>query len=119
MGGLRAALDGVCAALASVGIPAAINPEDVQVPGAWVSARDLTYSTLSGGRAVTVRVWLVLADTDDATALDGLEQLLDGAQEALDIDTTTEPVQLAGTLVLPHTPGQPLPAFQFTTTLDL
>jgi hypothetical protein len=116
--GIAEALRGVCTALTGVGIPAAINAEDVQVPGAWVSARDLTYSTLAGGRSVTVRVWLVIGQTDDETALDLLEQLLDGAAEVLDIDTTTDPVQLAATLSVRSDEGA-LPAFQFTTTLDL
>jgi hypothetical protein len=52
-------------------------------------------------------------------ALQVLEQLLDGVLEVLAVDTANgDVVQLASTLVLPHSPGSPLPAFQITTTLD-
>jgi hypothetical protein len=119
MAAIRGALEDLCAALRGQGIPAAVNAEDVQVPGAWVTARDLTPLTLAGGLRITVHVWLVVSDADDATALDSLEQLLEGALEVLTVDPATgDAVQLAATLVLP-TMGTPLPAFQITTTLDL
>jgi hypothetical protein len=100
-------------------VPAAVDAEDVQVPGAWVTARELGRPTLAGSWEVTVHVWLVTSEATDSEALQVLEQLLDGALEVIAVDTTNgDTIQLAATLVLPHT-GTPLPAFQITTTLDL
>jgi hypothetical protein len=120
MPGIFAALTELCGQLTAAGVPAALDAEDVQVPGAWVTARELGRPTLGGSWEATVHVWLVTADATDSQALRVLEQLLDGALEVLAVDTTGgDTIQLAATLVLPHTPGTPLPAFQITTTLDI
>jgi hypothetical protein len=113
------ALTDLCTDLRLAGLNAAVDAEDVQVPGAWVTARDLARPTLAGSWEVTVHVWLVTSEATDSEALQVLEQLLDAALEVIAVDTTNgDTIQLAATLVLPHT-GTPLPAFQITTTLDL
>jgi hypothetical protein len=119
MPGIAAALGDLCAQLAVAGVPAAVDPDDVQVPGAWVTARELARPTLAGNWEATVHIWLVTSDATDSQALQVLEQLLDGVLEVVAVDTAGgDTIQLASTLVLPHSPGTPLPAFQITTTLD-
>jgi hypothetical protein len=115
MGALR---DALVDTLSDAGVPATLDPGVIQVPGAWVSPRELQLLTLDGGRRARVHVWLVTADADEVTALDALEVLLDAALGVLAVDTTNDDlIQLAGTLVVRD--EGPLPAVQITTTIDL
>lgn len=111
---IRPALDDVAARLATVGITATVEAQDVPVPGAWIAVQTITPVTRCLAD-VTVGVHLVTLDAGTATALDELGTLLTGALAVLvpddDVDTT-RPV------ILPHDPT-PLPAAVFTTTVPL
>lgn len=118
MESLPIALDTLLQDLADAGVSAAVNPGEIQVPGAYVSARELALTRLDGGGRVTLHVWLVVPDAEEDQALPGLWALLDRALGVLDVDTTNgDTIQLASTLVVRD--EGPLPAFQITTTLDL
>jgi hypothetical protein len=118
-GRLEQAMTDLADTLAAAGVPAALKAGEVQVPGAWISARELAVSTLGGGWRVTVHVWLVIADTEETEALAAFDPLLEAALGVLPVDTTGgDTVQLAGTLVLRSDEG-PLPAVQITTTIDI
>lgn len=117
---LTAALRALVEQLSAVGVPAAVDPDRVPVPGAWVTARELSRPTLAGAWEATVNVWLIVADSEDTDALRALELLLGAALDVLAVDTVGgDSIDLAATLVLPHTPGTALPAFRITTTIDL
>lgn len=118
MGALRSALDDLCDTLTAAGVPATMHSGEIQVPGAWVSPRELALTTLAGGRRVTVHVWLIVPDAEEPDAIDALDPLLEAALDVLAVDTTNDDlIQLAGTLVVRD--EGPLPAIQITTTLDL
>lgn len=118
MESLPAALADLIDILGEFGIAATTNPGQIQVPGAWISPRELELTRLDGGGQVTVHVWLVVPDAEEDQALPGLWTLLDAALPVLDVDTTNgDTIQLAATLVVRD--EGPLPAFQITTTLDL
>ena len=99
---LRSALAG------EAGIPASLDPDSVQVPGAWIRVQRVTPTTLGGGATVRLQVHLLAPAVGTLEAWDLLSELLDKALTVIDPD---EPVNTAANVVLPHTPTQPLPAF--------
>jgi tetrahydromethanopterin S-methyltransferase subunit G len=118
VGRIAAALGDLCDTLAAAGIDATIKSGEIQVPGAWVSARELAVQTLAGGWQITAHVWLIVPDAEEDTAQDALDDLLEKALAVLPVDTTNgDTVQLAGTLVVRD--SGPLPAIQITTTIDV
>lgn len=94
--------------LAGAGVPASLDPDSVPVPGAWVSVRSIDPMTLSGGVLVRLHVHLIAPDGPALQAWDHLAGLLDLALDVVDPD---EPINTAHSVLLPHTPTQPLPAF--------
>jgi hypothetical protein len=95
--------------LAGAGVPATLNPGDLNPPGAWVRVRTITPETLT---AYTVRldVYLVVGDANAAQAWDNLGTLLDKALTVVEPD---EPVNTATSVQLPHG-GPALPAMHLT-----
>jgi hypothetical protein len=118
VGRIGAGLVDLCDTLTEVGVAATTKAGEIQVPGAWVSARELAVKTLAGGWEVTAHVWLIVPDGEEDAAQDGLDVLLEAALGVLPVDTTGgDTVQLAGTLVVRD--EGPLPAIQITTTIDV
>jgi hypothetical protein len=64
------ALTDLCTDLRLAGLNAAVDAEDVQVPGAWVTARDLARPTLAGSWEVTVHTGTPLPAFQITTTLD-------------------------------------------------
>jgi hypothetical protein len=95
-------------ALAGAGISASLEPGDVEPPGAWVRVQSMTMVTLADVWSVRFQVYLVAPDVGALEAWDVLSGLLDRALTVIEPD---EPVNTATSVVLPHTPNQPLPAF--------
>lgn len=91
------------------GIPTSLDPGSVQVPGAWVSVRTFTPTTMT---AWTVRfhIFLIAGNVGTVEALDKLGDLLTKALTVIEPD---EPIQVTSTS-LPHTPSQLLPAYLLT-----
>lgn len=96
------------AALAGAGVPATLEPADVQTEGAWVSMRTITPLTMDEGYSVRFHVYLVAPGVGALEALDVLGGLLTRALTVIEPD---EPINTATALTLPHTPNQPLPAY--------
>jgi hypothetical protein len=94
--------------LAGAGVPATLEPGQVDPPGAWITMRTMERLTLAGGFSVRFHVYLIAPAVGVLEALDLLAPMLDRALTVFDPD---EPVNLATAVTLPHTPGQPLPAF--------
>lgn len=101
-------------ALAGAGISASLDPDTVDVGnggGAWVRIPTMEPLTLAGAWTVRFQVYLVAPAVGALEAWDVLSQLLDRALTVIEPD---EPVNTATSVVLPHTPNQPLPAFLLT-----
>lgn len=97
------------AALAGAGIPATLEPDQVQPDGgAWVSMRTISPLTMDEGYAVRFHVYLIAPSVGALEAMDVLGDLLDKALTVIEPD---EPINTATSLTLPHTPSQPLPAY--------
>lgn len=107
------ALADLAALLDAAGVPATADPTTVQLPGAWLSPRELDLQTLDDGGQLTVHVWLVVPDTGVVDAFGALCGLLDLALEAVDPD---EPTDTGLTLVLDD---GPMPAFRLVVYTDI
>lgn len=117
---LRPALDGLCAALTGAGVPAALNPGDVEGGGAWVTPRSGTVNRLNGAGEASVWVYLVTGDDDAGAAITALGKLLDLALPVLDVDSTAgDPIDFAVALALPSNPTYQLPACRIAVQLDI
>lgn len=104
----------LAAQLTAVGIPAAIEPGEVPVPGAWVTGREATVTTLGGGGTVTAYVYLIAPDNGVLNAHKELTRLL-GLVPA---DWLAGPVSLNEGVALPANPTAPLPAYRVPVDLD-
>ena len=102
---LAAAVDLVVTRLNDAGVKASPNPEDVEVPGAWVDFTGQVSWTMRGV-FVGVEVNIVVPANDRVTALAGLQTLLDDVVEEL--GTPDGDARKQG-LVLPDNPA-PLPS---------
>src|SRR5699024_12672022 len=60
---ILSAADHVVTVLDSVGIPAAVDPAEVELPGAWISVTEVDLFALGGGGTVKVDVYLIAPDT--------------------------------------------------------
>lgn len=115
---LNAAVTAVCAELTAAGVPASPNVGAVQVPGAWVSTRELVpHRTAAGHALLVVQVYLVAPDTDDETeALTDLGELLDAALPVVPVDYDSDfgdAIETHTTLALGD--GVIVPAFKILT----
>ena len=79
---IKAALDLVVTRLTEADLNAAINPEEVNVPGCWVDFTGQLSWTL-GGCLVGVEVVAIVPGNDRATALGELQVLLDAVVSVL------------------------------------
>lgn len=96
-------------AINGAGVPSSLDPATVQVPGAWISVRTLDQLTLGDTWSVRFHVYLVAPAVGALEAWDILAGLLDKALTVVEPDET---INTATSVALPHTPTQPLPAFQ-------
>jgi hypothetical protein len=66
----------LCDDLTAGGVPATMDPADLNLPGAWVSV-DAFVPEVLGGYSVKVTVYLIVPDTDPRRALERLGDLFD------------------------------------------
>lgn len=112
---IRAALADVAARLESAGIPAAVDPRELAVPGAWVTVGPIGFDRLDGDtRTLQAVVYLLTRDTGTPDALDYLAEMIDAAAGILPVGDVTPQ-----TLALPNQSGDPLPAAVFTVDLEI
>lgn len=98
--------------LTAAGLPTAIDPADVRVPGAWLSLDTLTMVNVAHDHAVATVVYLIAADAGAPRAITDLGQLYG---VLLTIATPDGPVA-ATRVVLPASPT-PLPALSVPLNL--
>jgi len=101
--------------LTAAGVPTAVDPRDVNIPGGWVTVGPIGFDYLSSGvRTIAVDVFLIARDTGTPDSLGALGDMLDRVILAgIPVgDVTPQPVALAN-----HA-GDPLPALTFRLTGD-
>lgn len=112
MSRLADSLTAVADTLTAAGIPATVEPRDLQIPGAWVTLHDVIDPTLCGEYTVRARVCLIASDNGMTHELDALGRMLDLAYDAVTFDEAVTPMTVTP-------PGMgPLPALVITTTTD-
>lgn len=108
-------LDQLAEALTAAGVPAAVDENDVPVPGAWLSVRGPSWPTLRGIRW-RVDVLLIVGAGSTLPALTELEQLL--LKVVPDVLTPDEAAEVV-TVSLPADPTTALPALRLPLDIDL
>lgn len=110
-------LQHLISALADADIAAALDPRDVNAPGAWITARKIKEMLFCGDIQITADVYLISRDVGTLQALEVLDQLLQQALEALaSWDIEIDATALDEAVALPDGSG-PLPAYKITVTL--
>lgn len=115
MGALAKHAKGLVDQLKDAGISASIDPRKLKLPGILiVPLPDLTDFTLDGESAEGVyKAWAIAGGTGDLATAEKLEELVIGALEVLDIESTR-----LGAYQLPVA-SDPLPAVELTLTSDV
>lgn len=93
------------------GIPATINPNKVDIPGAWVALKELDLESMARGEVTaTASVYLVAADLGTNLAVEHLTSMLD---DLLRLLNDRYPINIEVTTITLPTFGQvPLPAIE-------
>lgn len=105
-------LDRLAELLTEAGVPADADPRNLRPPCAWVSARTITPTTLTGA-TLRVDVFLIARDAGVASAHAALAGMLDRALGVIDAD---EPIALDQSVTLSS--GGPLPAYRITSDIE-
>lgn len=111
---IRDRLDELADRLASAGITATPEAQDVPVPGAWIAVRAARRETMCPELTYDVDVYLIALDSGPLAALAELDDML---ARALTVLRPSGDIDLATPIVLPHDPTE-LPAAKLTVTLD-
>lgn len=115
MAGLTEALDDLVQLLAGADVAAAVDENDVVVPGAWLDVVGPSWPTMRG-TTWRVNVLLIVGAGSTGPALGELADLLD--RIVPDVFTPDDAVQFV-TTALPADPSTPLPALLIPLDLDL
>lgn len=115
MAWIRDALERVAGDLTTAGVPAVVDPRELNAPGAWVTVAPISYDRLAAGvRTLQADVFLIARDLGTPDALDALADMLDLAAGVFPLGEIT-PTNLAND----NLGGDPLPALQFRITLEI
>lgn len=110
-----AELEALAEALTAVGVPASVEPSEVQVPGAWVTARTAVIETLAGGGTLHAYVYLIAPDNGIRQSHEELGRLLARMPDTW----VAGELSLNEGVALPANPNTPLPAYRVPVDLDL
>lgn len=111
---LRATLQPLVDALTAGGVPATLDPQNLNPPGAWIQLESLQHNILRGRSTIRARIYLVTGDAPAATVLDQLDQLLTAT---LAVATPNTPLDTESVTVTLPNDSTPLPALQLTIDL--
>ena len=103
-------------ALTAAGVPCALDPRDVQLPGAWLKRNGLTPDLLCGGMTMRVRVMLISPDVGTLDALRFLDDLYALAHLVMPSNVPTPATDT--TALLPDS-ATPYPATYFDVDVEL
>jgi len=109
------AAQAVADALSALGVPAAVDGRDLQLPGAWVTPAAVRFDYLSGDRiAVDWDIYLITRDIPSVQAMDELGAMaVKIAKRFGHADFTPQTVTIA------NQSADPLPALLVTLPSDL
>lgn len=79
----RDALQQIADALTAGGVPTAIDPRDVNLPGGWIKRVSRTPDLLCGGETLRVQLWLISPDVGTWDALGYLDDMYELAVDVL------------------------------------
>lgn len=108
---LTAGLQRIADRLTAAGVPATIDPRDLNPPCAWVTVHDITTPMLCGGYEVRAAVCLIAGDAGSPLSLEALGTMLDAAAECVTFDEPVTPM-----VVQPPGVGTSIPALVIVTT---
>jgi hypothetical protein len=100
--------------LTAAGVPATLEPEDVSLPGAWVTLESFETRTLKGTPRITAAVYLIAENKDHRRALEALRDLYNSTRTVLRPDG---PVVSQG-VILPGAPTEAMPALRVPVYLS-
>lgn len=103
----RDALQQLADALTAGGVPTAIDPRNVNLPGGWIKRVSRVPDLLCGGETLVVRLWLISPDIGTYDALGYLDDMYDLASVVLLPNTGTPSTD--ATALLPDS-ATPYPA---------
>lgn len=108
-------------ALKDAGFRASVDPDElVTDPGCvWVQPREVRDYTLAGGGTLVVWLYLIVANTDTATAMTLLDDTLAGVLDLVTVAASDDVIDLSSAVLLPSNPSSPLPAYRLAADLDL
>lgn len=106
-------LDQLVAVLRGAGMSASVNPEDVNLPGAWVTVEGIRTLTVDHQLQLACVVYLVAADADYARAYAQLAELYN---QAIPAALTPDDVVVPQGVVLPGN-STPMPALRVPVNL--
>lgn len=107
--------------LNAAGIDASFDPQKINPPAVWVSARRLARPKLGGPADVVVDVFLITRDAGIDSAIRVLEEMLETIIEVIEDDDRLEldwqDTDLGQSVTLPQG-GSPLPAYKIAITVE-
>ena len=111
----RDALQQIADALTAGGVPCAIDPRDVNLPGGWLKRVSRSPDLLCGGETLTLQLWLIAPDIGTWDALGYLDDMYDLAADVLppNAGPTTD-----ATALLPDS-ATPYPATHYDALVQL
>lgn len=117
---VRVALAGLRDAIAGAGVPASLDPQTVQVPGAWIAPQWIDELTMTGGARLVTHVYLIAPAVGTLEVLDILGNLLDAALPVIEPSTEEgDRLDTNQAVTLPANPTTALPAFRLITHLTM
>lgn len=112
----RDALAQIADALTAGGVPTAIDPRDVNLPGGWIKRVSRVPDLLCGGETLVVRLWLIAPDIGTWDALAYLDDMYDLAASILLPNTGVASTD--ATALLPDSPT-PYPATFYDSFMQM
>ena len=107
--------------LIAAGIDASFDPQKINPPAVWVSARRLARPKLGGPADIVVDVFLITRDAGIDSAIRVLEEMLETIIEVVEDDDRLEldwqDTDLGQSVTLPQG-GSPLPANKLANTVE-
>jgi len=112
----RDALQQIADALTAGGVPTAIDPRDVNLPGGWIKRLSRLPDLLCGGETLTVQLWLISPDLGTWDALGYLDDMYALAAEVLPPNSGSPSAD--ATALLPDS-ATPYPAMHYDALIQL
>lgn len=94
--------------LAAADVTSSTSPEDLSLPGVWITVDSFAPRTVKGDLRITAALYLVVPNVDTTRAMEQLRDLYNQVRTVL---TPDGPVVAQG-VILPSAPTEPMPALR-------